>query len=429
MLVALLPVGPVFAQWQDRDLELAGRYFTEAEALSEKDGGSHWGTKLQGPMIFVERSSRSVVANQMDKKGLLKARKGVFVGTLPDSAMVANTATEWSGVKWTMILWPLPTDPQDRARLMAHEMWHRIQGDLGLPAANPANGHLDTRDGRVWLQLEWRALASALSKSGDARREAIEDAVTFRAKRREVFPDGGAEEVALEMNEGLAEYTGVSVSAGNAGDAARLAIDALDRAPSANDTFVRSFAYASGPAYGLLLDELTPGWREDLKPTHDLGDLLRAAIHMRPPPTAQLQREASRRAKRYDSDELFQAEDERERHRQEVLAAYRAKFVDGPVLTLPFVKMQIQFDPHNLVPLDDVGTVYPTMRISDAWGILTVTDGGLVDAAWRKAIVAAPGDISERPLSGDGWELQLNDGWSVKENSDRPTFILMKSNR
>ncbi|MCH8150209.1 MAG: hypothetical protein IH987_19895 [Planctomycetes bacterium] len=378
-------------------------------------------------MIFVERSSRSVVANQIDKKGLLKARKGVFVGTLPDNAMVANTATKWAGVEWTMILWPLPTDPQDRARLMAHEMWHRIQNDLGLPAANPANGHLDTRDGRVWLQLEWRALARALSHSGKERREAIEDAVTFRARRHELFPDGAAEEVALEMNEGLAEYTGVVVSAGKARVAARFAIDALGRAPSANETFVRSFAYASGPAYGVLLDDLTPGWRAGLKPTNDLGDLLREAMRMRPLLAAQLQREASRRAKRYDSEKLFQAEDERERNRQKVLAAYRVKFVDGPVLTLPFVKMQIQFNPRNLVPLDDVGTVYPTMRISDAWGILTVTDGGLVDGAWQKAVVAAPVDISKRPLSGDGWELQLNDGWSVKENSDRPTFILERS--
>ncbi|MCZ2970966.1 hypothetical protein NYY93_28515, partial [Acinetobacter baumannii] len=90
----------------------------------------------------------------------------------PPDALVANTAIDWSGTRWTQLLWPLPQDDARRRTLLAHEMFHRLQP--ALPIARPAEGgndHLDTLDGRYLLQLEWRALAAALSANdGDARR-------------------------------------------------------------------------------------------------------------------------------------------------------------------------------------------------------------------------------------------------------------------
>ncbi len=55
-------------------------------------------------------------------------------------------------------MWPLPEDDDARQVLVMHESWHRVQEQIGLPASNPSNGHLNTFDGRLWLQLEWRAL-------------------------------------------------------------------------------------------------------------------------------------------------------------------------------------------------------------------------------------------------------------------------------
>jgi hypothetical protein len=50
-------------------------------------------------------------------------------------------------------------------------------------------------------------------------------------------------------------------------------IDAnLKEAPQ-KQTFVRSFAYASAPAYGVLLDETKADWRKNLKKDDDLGNL------------------------------------------------------------------------------------------------------------------------------------------------------------
>jgi hypothetical protein len=66
--------------------------------------------------------------------------------------------------------------------------------------------------GDTTCNLEWRALSRALQASTDEeRREAAADAVLFRAERYRLFPGAQAQEQALELNEGLAEYTGVRV--------------------------------------------------------------------------------------------------------------------------------------------------------------------------------------------------------------------------
>src|SRR5437867_5533484 len=98
-----------------------------------------------------------------------------------------------------MVMWPLPQDRYARARLMMHECFHRIQESMGLSGANPANSHLDSKDGRAWLRLEWRALTEALIRRGAARQRAVEDALIFRARRRALFPEAEAQEGALEL--------------------------------------------------------------------------------------------------------------------------------------------------------------------------------------------------------------------------------------
>ena len=85
-------------------------------------------------MLFADPATRMIAANQRDAESLLRPQNGVFVGKLPDELNIADTAMNWAGVHWTMVRWPLPADPTARARSMMHELYHRIQEDLGLPA-------------------------------------------------------------------------------------------------------------------------------------------------------------------------------------------------------------------------------------------------------------------------------------------------------
>src|SRR5205085_11115944 len=185
----------------------------------------------------------------------------------------ANTAIDWAGVHWTMVMWPVSEFRQPRERLLLHECFHRLQERLGLPARDAVNAHLDTLNGRIWIQMEWRALERALRESGPARNTAIADALLFRSYRRSLFPDAAKNENALEMNEGLAEYTGVKLSSADLQETVVRA-DLILRQPRNNQTFARSFAYVSGPAYGALLDLSGKPWRASVSPSTDLGLLL-----------------------------------------------------------------------------------------------------------------------------------------------------------
>jgi hypothetical protein len=93
------------------------------------------------------------------------------------------------------------------------------------------------------MQLKWRVLRRALESSGSGRAEAIADALAFRRERRE------------EIKEGLPSYTGVAAWANSPADAHRAAAPPA----SIDASIVGAFAYTSGLAYGVLLDDLLPG--------------------------------------------------------------------------------------------------------------------------------------------------------------------------
>lgn len=408
---------------QQIPLDVAQKDFAEARTLCELDAGKLWGVSLCGPMLFVEPEARGLVANQPDAGGALTLRDGVFVGVLPKSDSFANTAIDWSGTHWTEVMWPLPDERSRRDTLMLHELFHRMQDKLSFaPMRNAASAHLDTLDGRYTMLLEYRALTRALNAGDDGeRRAAIADALLFRADRYRLFPAAAADEKALEMNEGLAEYTGVRLGNPNPSEAQAAALRDLNNQAKV-PSLVRSFAYATGPAYGLLLDRYRPDWRTALSTGQTMPELLQSALRLTLP--ADLEHATQQQAAHYGSIALYAEESERESKRQVRLKQYRAQFIGGATLTIPLQKMGVQFDPRTLLPLDDAGTVYPEIRISDVWGILEVSKGALVKGQWGSVVITAPTDGSASPVKGDGWTLELKPGWKLAPGARKGDYVL-----
>ena len=88
--------------------------------------------------------------------------------------------------------------------------------------------------------------------------------------------------------------------------------------------------------------------------------------------------------------------------------------------------MNISFDPRNLVPLEGYGTVYPTMRVSDNWGILTVNEGALLGNNWDRIVLSEPIMTTSEKSSGKGWTLQINIGYTVEKNNSDGNYTLKK---
>jgi len=402
------------AQSSSIDTKLAAQYFRQLKQTSDRDGGKTWGLSLYGPIMFVEPRSGKVVTNQADFEHKLVPQDGVFVGTLPSNINPANTAFDWAGVHWTMVMWPVSEFRQARERLLLHECFHRLQEKLGLPARDAVNAHLDTLNGRIWIQMEWRALERALRQTGPARKAAIADALLFRAYRRSLFPDSANNENALELNEGLAEYTGVKLSSSDLQETAVRA-DLILRQARNNPTFARSFAYVSGPAYGALLDLDGRPWRINMKSSSDLGVLLQQRYGIRIRASEPAARAA---ASRYEGEEIITIETQQEQKRKQQIAEARKKFLDGPVLTLSLTPdVRYSYDPNNVIGIDASNTLYPTLRLVDTWGVLTVNNGAWLERDVTghliRARVPAPSDLSARPLKGEGWSLELANGWEA----------------
>jgi hypothetical protein len=350
-------------------------------------------------MMFVDASARAIVANERDAKGLLHEESGLWVGKLAPEDNPANTTVEFGGKRWSMVLWPVSDNRYARQRLLMHESFHRIQNDIGLPMSNPSNAHFATAEGRIWTRLEWRALTEALLRSGSARRQALTDALTFRARRRAVSPNAREDERLLEMNEGLAEYTGLILSGlPKTVLSDRAAVQLAQSEPQ--ESFVRSFAYASGPAYALLLDESGKAWRKSLRASDDLSELARRAYGIGTIAPA-------------DADRLID----------------RSIFIDGPRLRIPMAgAFSFSFNPNGAVSIAGVGTYYASSRITDKWGLLEVDSGGVLieqraDGAMTGVVVAKP-LITEGRITGAGWTLTLAPGLSVVPGVTKEELVL-----
>jgi hypothetical protein len=410
----------------------AAKIFAEIQALCDKDKGALWGTNLYGALLLLDENTFEVAANGPDYQNRLKPRGEVFSGILDDSDKIVDNSIRWGGVTWTVLGWPLPEDRFQRDKAVLHQSFGRVADRLGVPSGKGSNDHLDTRDGRIWLQLEWRALYKALVSLREGQREAYkraaEDALLFRAHRRALFPDTAESEDAAEDRDGLGEYTGVVLTTRNRGEALTYAANSLLSGPS-TPSYAHLFAYLSAPAYGLLLDEQAPGWRKTFKGTNDLGDLLGAAF--RTPAPADLKAAAEARMGDYGGKELAAAEDQALAKRQGEAAALKARFVDGPVLDIAVERgFNYAYDPQGKVAIEGVGTVYAFARVMAEWGTLVAEKGALLpikEGVVTGVRVPAPKDPSARPVVGDGWTLTLKPGWTLAPGERKGDWVLKQT--
>jgi hypothetical protein len=182
-------------------------------------------------------------------------------------------------------------------------------------------------------------------------------------------------------------------------------------------TFIRSFAYMTTPIYGYLLSQKDKYWNRQITDTTDLTDFFIKAFKLNVPVTL-----CHECMNQYGLDKITAEENKREEAKGNRIADYKRMFITEPHFEIPLEKMNISFDPRNPVPLEEYGTVYPTMRISDNWGVLTVKEGALLGKKWDKVTVSQPVQISQERVSGNGWILELNKSYTIIKNDN--SFIL-----
>jgi hypothetical protein len=412
-----LSLTPGAAAGQELDTARALSALRDAKTACEGDAGLLWKRSLCGPIALVDRQTRLVIANDTVAGKHFLRLGDAFVTTLPENQYVANTSFPWGGRMWTMVALPLPRDRFARTDLVMHEVFHREQEALGLRQPDALNNQLDMRPGRTWLRLEYRALASALGAlpNQTVARHHVESALIFRARRRSLYPGSDSLEATLEIQEGLPEYTGQRLAMQLTGEGTTR-VTKYVRDYESTPTFVRAFAYGTGPAIGILLDSFAPSWRNSVLTNRDIGVLLAQSIHFQPP--RNLAATALTRAKEYGWDEVDRSEAVRDSARAPVMREYHARLADGPTLTLRQSKDSLSwsYDPTELIGFDLTSTIYPSGNFSAPWGKLSVEHGGvLVRNDFSAITVGAPLSpmTGADKITGDGWSLELAPGWTI----------------
>lgn len=426
---------PISARAQQIDTATALSALRDARSICETDHGDLWRRSLCGPIALVDRQTRLVIANDTVPGKHFLRLGDAYVSTLPANQYVANTSFPWGGRSWTMVALPLPKDRYARADLVMHESFHREQEALGLRQADALNNHLDMRAGRTWLRFEYRALSRALDAlpNSTLATHHAQSALIFRAERRSIYPGSDSLEATLEIQEGLPEYTGQRLAMRLTGEGpARVAQYVRDYEANA-PTFVRAFAYGTGPAVGVLLDHFSPNWRDAVRTRRDLGALLAQSIDFKAPSPRVLGSAARARAQEYGWDEVDRAEAARESDRAPVMREYRARLQDGPTITLAQSRDSLSwsFDPTELIGFDLSSAIYPSGTFSAGWGKLTVERGGVLVANDLSRIrIGAPANgtgTAGTTITGDGWTLALNPGWTPASDPSRAgSFIVVE---
>src|SRR5258707_2005302 len=197
-LPLLVLVGSAAAADAQVQPQLAQRYFEEATKLCERDAGWLWGVSLCGPMVIVDQATGTRATSQPEPEGQPPRFPGF-----------ADGRVSWGGLRW--FSWPLymlaDKTAGVRQQIMLHGLFHRIQAELGFTPSNGLNEHLDTLEGRVWMQLEWRALRRALQSSGGGPARAVADALGFRPQGRRLVSRAADNESREATKEKALVYT------------------------------------------------------------------------------------------------------------------------------------------------------------------------------------------------------------------------------
>jgi hypothetical protein len=392
------------------DRQRAQAFFNEAQALCERDGGRLWGVTICTPMVIGDARTQTFATSQPPPD----APRPKLIGLL-------NGPIEWGDTMWAALTWDTITSqtPRNRRGMFLHESFHIVQIRLGLSVPTVLAEHLDAVDGRYWMRLEWRALARALRESGESRALAVREALAFRQARHARYPDRVESERALDINEGLASYTGTVLAAQSEADAIAGVLELLAAAED-GESFVRTFAYASGPAYGLLLDAASPGWTRNVRASDDPAALLMSALAIRP------LADAAAAAARYGGPELRAAEEQREQQRQARIAELRRRFVDGPVFVMPGGGGGLS-NSMGAVVIPDAGTVYfHAYRMSGPWGTVEADKGVLEASDGRSRRLPAPVRGDDTTISGDGWTFKAAPGWVIRQGARRGDYEVVR---
>lgn len=403
ILITLLTIPVLHAQ------EECNKTFEESlieisSILNEEKAIDLWDRQLNADIIFISPSENKMYITSIHNG----KNEQINVKEWNNSIGLANTSTVYDGKKYVTIYYDdfVRMDCQSRAQLLIHEIFHYHQEELGFPMVSSNNMHLDTPIGRALLHIEFNALLKALK----AEAEALSDAIYIRKYRQNLFPSNN--EDLFELNEGLAEYTGIELGIKN-----RLSTILKALTYNINRGYTNTFAYCSGAAYGYLLNSLYPEWQRDCDLKKGIPYLFnkieRLDININ-----ELNEEYTQSLlRKYKYEDYLKEESNLYENPLEFNYLLET---DTPKVLLSNDGINILFDPNDrIISLGDKAVLLRNITLRAKWGEVKVKSGIIRMNDWSAFLLLPPTEVNDTEIKGKDYIINLNPDWQIikKDNT------------
>jgi len=435
-------------QWQKllnrikiNNLPLSQKVKTEllkAKKILETDNGKLWGEPIWNDNILAlaaDNSAYSLTAFA----GSEQDTSGVYYAKLPaNNLYFVNTTQDYDNQKYATVREDYLSD---NSSTIIHELFHLVQ-QKHRPLGGAPVEYLENYDAREWLRLEFQALRNCLNvidkHFGKTTQidEYLQDAFIFRIMRHKGNEKFLQNELELETNEGLANYTGHILS--SYPNKYEMAIKELNQREQIN-SYTRMYVYATGVAYGVIFDYLKIDWRQGLDTVYNFEEIYESKYLKTKLLFDENSIEKSKERNNYA--EIHRQETERKEAAERKIAELRRQLVDSPTLSAKLADPYFgrSYDANGLTFVDGAGMAYTTFITgNDApegknFGSFKFSAThlypeikGIIETPDGTFIFPLPFRQEGNKIIGETYEITLNDGWSVKQKNDKGDFEIVK---
>lgn len=316
---------------------------------------------------------------------------------------LANSYFDYNNKRYVILsytaLMNAPSDKQ--TNLLSHEIFHTYQNSLGIKNLCSVN-YMDEVQGRALLHAEMGALQQALN--GDSIN--LNDALYIRAYRQGLYPNNN--EDLYELNEGLAEYTGIKLSIDNIRRQVKSMLNY-----DISRGYTNAFGYVTGAAYATILDDICPDWRHD-------KDLAKGLIYLIKKVRSQYaitvnKNELDRLLTKYNYTQKLTDEKKELRSFRDIEKFKELLKPETSKLCITNQKINFTYNPYDRVPSLGDAVLLRNMTIMGKWGQIKALNEIVRMNNWSVFYLHPPTNITSNTIQGDNYEIKINQGWKVIE--------------
>lgn len=390
--------------------------FTAVKNICIEDNGHLWGENLYRPTVLINTNTRFFIANDSLPIDNCEKQKLFFTGYLPNTYAIANSTLKIDSKNYASIRYSSnkPFDTSLYIRTFIHEMFHVFVESNIDDNIHYNNTHIDTKNGRIYLQLELLALKKALTNNGTKQMEALKEALCFRNKRQSFFPEAKENENNFEIHEGLPTYTEYCLGIFSEKMRIEVLLNMIGSEIEA-ESRLRSFGYSTGAAYAFLNDK-SDSWRKTIFQERDLSKMTMSiyGINTNDIDTSNLKEYL----KKYDAIAIFAKEDSLE-NIKEVFKKNSIEKLNNTRLLIVDLEDNSFSVTSGMVQLDSIGTYFPYMNLSGKFGYIRSKKPAVIKWTENKCFFFLDDIIIENNKSNSTeMEMEINEGFRI-EKKDR----------